>query len=73
MSAEDVVLVAVEVVAAMAPWRGLYVTHVRYKKGTLEGVREAVEIGQRAEGTGSSRRRAEQEAAEHVLKTIEIE
>ena len=38
-----------EVVAAMAPWRGLYVTHVRYKKGTLEGVREAVEIGQRAD------------------------
>jgi N-acyl-D-amino-acid deacylase len=37
-----------EVCAAMAPWRGLYVTHVRYKKGTLAGVREAVEIGKRA-------------------------
>jgi len=38
----------VEVCAAMAPWRGLYVTHVRYKKGTLAGVKEAVEIGERA-------------------------
>jgi N-acyl-D-amino-acid deacylase len=37
-----------EVCAAMAPRRGLYVTHVRYKKGTLAGVREAVEIGRRA-------------------------
>jgi N-acyl-D-amino-acid deacylase len=37
----------VEVASALAPWRGLYVTHVRYKKGTLEGVREAVEIGRR--------------------------
>ena len=37
-----------EVVAAIAPWRGLYVTHVRYKKGTLAGVQEAVEIGKRA-------------------------
>ncbi len=32
----------------MAAAQGLYVTHVRYKKGTLAGVREAVEIGQRA-------------------------
>jgi N-acyl-D-amino-acid deacylase len=38
----------VEVCAAMAPWRGIYVTHVRYKKGTLRGVQEAVEIGERA-------------------------
>jgi N-acyl-D-amino-acid deacylase len=38
----------VEVCRAMAPWRGLYVTHVRYKRGTLTGVREAVEIGTRA-------------------------
>ncbi|HEV3136969.1 MAG TPA: D-aminoacylase [Pirellulales bacterium] len=37
-----------EVCAAMAPWRGLYVTHVRYKKGTLAGMKEAVEIGKRA-------------------------
>ena len=37
-----------EACAAMAPWRGLYVTHVRYKKGTLAGVQEAVEIGKRA-------------------------
>jgi N-acyl-D-amino-acid deacylase len=32
----------------MAPWRGLYVTHVRYKKGTLAGVQEAVDIGERS-------------------------
>ncbi|MFH1571046.1 MAG: D-aminoacylase [Gemmatimonadota bacterium] len=38
----------VEVAAAMAPYRGLFVTHVRYKKGTLAGVKEAVEIGRRA-------------------------
>jgi N-acyl-D-amino-acid deacylase len=38
----------VEVCSAMAPWRGLYVTHVRYKKGTLRGMQEAVEIGRRA-------------------------
>jgi N-acyl-D-amino-acid deacylase len=38
----------VEVCSAMAPWRGIYVTHVRYKKGTLRGVQEAVEIGRRA-------------------------
>ena len=37
-----------EVCQAMAPWRGIYVTHVRYKKGTLAGVQEAVEIGKRA-------------------------
>ncbi|MBI3839045.1 MAG: D-aminoacylase [Planctomycetia bacterium] len=37
-----------EVCAAIAPWRGLYVTHVRYKKGTLAGLQEAVEIGKRA-------------------------
>lgn len=38
----------VEVAAALAPYRGLYVTHIRYKKGTMAGVREAVEIGRRA-------------------------
>lgn len=38
----------VEVCKAMAPWQGLYVSHVRYKKGTLAGVKEAVEIGKRA-------------------------
>lgn len=37
------------VAAAMAPYRGVYVTHVRYKLGTLAGVQEAVEIGRRAE------------------------
>ena len=38
----------VEACRAIAPARGLYVTHVRYKKGTLAGVQEAVEIGKRA-------------------------
>jgi N-acyl-D-amino-acid deacylase len=38
----------VEVASAMSAQKGLYVTHVRYKKGTLEGIREAVEIGRRA-------------------------
>ena len=38
----------VEACRPMAADQGLYVTHVRYKKGTLEGVQEAVEIGRRA-------------------------
>ncbi|MEQ8789254.1 MAG: D-aminoacylase [Pirellulaceae bacterium] len=33
---------------AMAEFDGLYVTHVRYKKGLLPALREAVEIGRRA-------------------------
>jgi N-acyl-D-amino-acid deacylase len=39
----------VEVCSAMHSWGGIYATHVRYKKGTLGGVREAVEIGRRAD------------------------
>lgn len=38
----------VEACEAMADRRGLYVTHMRYKKGNLRGLREAVEIGKRA-------------------------
>lgn len=38
-----------EVCSAMRKWGGLYVTHVRYKKGVLAGVQEAVEIARRAE------------------------
>ena len=38
----------VEVIAASAAAAGVYVTHVRYKRGTLAGVREAVDIGRRA-------------------------
>lgn len=34
--------------SAMASQRGLYVTHVRYKLGLLPALREAVEIGRRA-------------------------
>jgi N-acyl-D-amino-acid deacylase len=34
--------------AAIEPYGGLYVTHVRYKAGLLPALREAVEIGRRA-------------------------
>lgn len=34
--------------SAMAESRGLYVTHIRYKRGLLPALREAVEIGKRA-------------------------
>ena len=37
-----------EACSAMRPHGGLYVTHVRYKKGILPAVREAVEIARRA-------------------------
>ncbi len=33
---------------AMAEVQGVYVTHIRYQLGTLEGVQEAVEIGKKA-------------------------
>ncbi len=38
----------VDACRAMASWRAPYVSHVRYKLGTLAGVQEAVEIGRRA-------------------------
>lgn len=37
-----------EACTALVPHRGLYVTHMRYKKGILPALREAVEIGRRA-------------------------
>lgn len=37
-----------EVCQAMRPWSGLYATHIRYKKGILGGLKEAVEIGRRS-------------------------
>jgi N-acyl-D-amino-acid deacylase len=37
-----------EACGALVARRGLYVTHIRYKKGTLAALREAVEIGRRA-------------------------
>jgi len=40
---------------------------------TFHVICEVPEIGRRAEGSGSSRRRAEQEAAEHILQEIETE
>jgi N-acyl-D-amino-acid deacylase len=36
------------VLRAMAPWGGLYVTHMRYKLGLLPSMQEAVEICRRA-------------------------
>ena len=38
----------IEACRPMAAAQGLYVSHVRYKKGTLAGVKEAVEIGKQA-------------------------
>ncbi len=38
----------VEACQAIRPYNGLYVTHIRYKKGTVGGLKEAVEIGKRA-------------------------
>lgn len=38
----------VEACQAMAEYGGVYVTHVRYKKGLLPAIREAIEIGRRA-------------------------
>ena len=38
----------VESIAAMRPYDGLYVTHVRYKKGLVPAVKEAVDISRRA-------------------------
>ena len=38
----------VEACKVIAEYDGVYTTHVRYKKGILEGIREAVEIGRRA-------------------------
>ena len=38
----------IESCTAMAAQAGLYVTHIRYKKGVLPGIKEAVEIGKRA-------------------------
>lgn len=37
-----------EVCRAMAPHHGLYVTHIRYKKGLLPALEEAVQIGRQA-------------------------
>lgn len=38
----------IEACAAMAEHQGLYVTHIRYKKGNLVALKEAVEIARRA-------------------------
>ncbi|MFT5195703.1 MAG: N-acyl-D-amino-acid deacylase, partial [Candidatus Promineifilaceae bacterium] len=38
----------VEACTAMAPQQGLYVTHIRYRKGMIPALKEAIEIGKRA-------------------------
>lgn len=38
-----------DVLRAMSPWNGLYVTHIRYKLGLLKALEEAVEMARRAE------------------------
>lgn len=38
----------VEACSAMAEYDGIYITHMRYKKGLMPALREAVEIGRRA-------------------------
>ncbi len=38
----------VEACKVISEYGGLYVTHIRYKKGTLAGIKEAVEIGKRS-------------------------
>lgn len=38
----------IEAASAMSEYGGLYVTHIRYKKGNLAALKEAVEIGKRA-------------------------
>jgi len=38
----------VEALQVMAPYDGLYVTHIRYKKGLMNGLKEAVDIARRA-------------------------
>lgn len=37
-----------DVLRAMSPWGGLYITHIRYKLGLLPAMTEAVEIARRA-------------------------
>jgi len=38
----------IEALTPMSKYGGLYVTHIRYKKGLLPGIQEAVEIGRKA-------------------------
>ena len=38
----------IEACRAIAPQQGLYVTHIRYRKGIIGGLKEAVEIGKQA-------------------------
>lgn len=38
----------VEALRVMVPYDGLYVTHIRYKKGLMDGLKEAVDIARRA-------------------------
>ena len=63
----------VEACKAIAPYGGVYVTHVRYKKGVIEGVEEAVQIGKRA-GVAvhiSHLKATTPELTEQLLETID--
>ncbi len=63
----------VEACEAMAGERGLYVTHMRYRKGILAALEEAVEIGRRA-GIPvhiSHLKAADQETIEQVLEYVD--
>lgn len=63
----------VEACTALVPRRGLYVTHIRYKKGVLPALREAVEIGRRA-GVAvhiSHLKGPDAEEAEQILEYID--
>ncbi|QDT46777.1 D-aminoacylase [Symmachiella dynata] len=59
---------------AMAAAGGLYVSHVRYKRGTMDGIREAVDIGRRA-GVPvhiSHLKGGDPQAVEEILEYLEI-
>jgi N-acyl-D-amino-acid deacylase len=63
----------VEACTALVPRSGLYVTHMRYKKGLLPALREAVEIGRRA-GVAvhiSHFKAPDAEEAERVLEYVD--
>jgi N-acyl-D-amino-acid deacylase len=63
----------VEVCTAMAPQKGIYATHMRYKKGTLPALKEAVEIGRRADVPVhiSHLKSADPQEAEEILEYID--
>ncbi len=63
----------VDACSAMRDSNGLYVSHIRYKRGILEGVKEAVEIGKRAQVDVhiSHLKSREQETVDSLLSYID--